>query len=120
MIRWRQVVQQYGCTRCGAAPGEPCRTDTGKVRYEPHQDRTALASADGWRLDEDEPPSRHGTAPRVVVLGAVLASRNGATISRVSERRRNSRPGVASIHPDMKAPAPCVAARGRLSGRPLE
>ena len=57
MIHWRQAVQQFGCTRCGAAPGEKCRTDSGSPRYEPHVDRSNLAAEHGWELLAGELPS---------------------------------------------------------------
>jgi hypothetical protein len=51
---WRAIWEQYGCTRCGAPPGQPCRTDRGNIRYEPHADRSTLASKDGWRPPEPD------------------------------------------------------------------
>jgi hypothetical protein len=57
MITWRKVALQYGCTRCGAPPGSPCRTDHGSRKYEIHQDRTDAARAHGWReLDDPQRP----------------------------------------------------------------
>lgn len=52
MIRWRRVVQQYGCGRCGAAPGEKCVTDSGRTTYTPHADRTDAASRDHWTTED--------------------------------------------------------------------
>jgi len=51
---WRAAWQQYGCTRCGAAPGDPCVTDSGKVKYEPHVDRARLASENRWKEENRE------------------------------------------------------------------
>lgn len=54
---WRRAAEQYGCTGCGAAPGQPCVTPTNKRADLPHVQRTRLASADGWRIfDEREDP----------------------------------------------------------------
>jgi hypothetical protein len=53
-VRWLVVVTRYPCTRCGAAPGELCRTDSGTNTYTPHADRSALASEDGWADPDQE------------------------------------------------------------------
>jgi hypothetical protein len=55
---YRAVWEQYPCTRCGAAPGAPCTSDSGTAKHEPHADRAALASADGWRLMPPPDPPR--------------------------------------------------------------
>lgn len=52
-IRWRHIVTRYPCEVCHAAPGELCRSYSGAVKWEPHADRSRLASANGWR-DPDE------------------------------------------------------------------
>ena len=57
MIEWKRVAQQYGCTTCGAAPGEPCVTTGNRDAHTPHQVRSTLASADGWVLFDDEEES---------------------------------------------------------------
>ena len=53
---WRRAALQYGCTACGAGPGQPCITTGGNPAYAPHVQRTRLASADGWRIFEEEEP----------------------------------------------------------------
>lgn len=36
MIEWRRVIQSYVCDECGAGPGYPCITKSGKVKTECH------------------------------------------------------------------------------------
>jgi DNA-directed RNA polymerase subunit RPC12/RpoP len=41
---WRAVFDTYPCPTCGAEPGEPCTTTTGRLADIPHADRTRAAS----------------------------------------------------------------------------
>jgi hypothetical protein len=52
-VRWRVVVTHYFCPACGAAPGQRCLTTAGVPKYEPHADRSRMASEGHW-LDPDE------------------------------------------------------------------
>lgn len=61
MITWRRVALAYPCTCCGAPPGIPCYSNTGKRIWEIHQARANLASANDWRDPDD---SSCGTLPQ--------------------------------------------------------
>jgi len=52
LLPWRAVAMEYPCEQCGAGPGEPCLTMSGKIKYEVHAWRSDLASVNGWKLPE--------------------------------------------------------------------
>lgn len=55
--RWRYVLETYPCETCGAPPGEPCHTYSGRVKHDAtHADRTYQAQANGWRESESDEP----------------------------------------------------------------
>jgi hypothetical protein len=64
MIQWRKVSLAYPCEACGAPPGSPCISLSGKPKYEIHQRRADVASANGWRDPEC------GTLPLIDPTGA--------------------------------------------------
>jgi hypothetical protein len=57
-IHWREVVESYPCTDCGAGPGDRCHT-SGRwpsPKWEPHACRSRLASANGWDYADPADP----------------------------------------------------------------
>jgi hypothetical protein len=62
MIYWRRVVESYPCEACGVPPGFQCVSISGNLKYEPHQRRSELASANHWRCPDDT-PDPCGTLP---------------------------------------------------------
>lgn len=53
MADWRRASLQYGCTACGAVPGQWCISTGNKPAHLPHVQRTRLASADHWQIFEE-------------------------------------------------------------------
>jgi len=54
-IKWREVVHSYPCPTCTAGPGDWCLTMHGERKYEPHSDRSRVASAHDWKLPDERP-----------------------------------------------------------------
>jgi hypothetical protein len=50
---WRQVALSYPCETCGAGPGDPCMSVSGRKADMPHVTRTTLASANDWDPPDD-------------------------------------------------------------------
>lgn len=57
MIEWRRVALCYPCIACGAPPGKPCVTVTGRISYEVHNVRSEAASQRQWRSPDDPTPA---------------------------------------------------------------
>lgn len=54
MAKWHIIALTYGCETCGAVPGQPCLTTSGRVKQtEVHTSRSNAAADNGWRAADD-------------------------------------------------------------------
>jgi hypothetical protein len=58
MIEWREILLDFPCLTCNAAPGEPCTTSTGHEKYECHSTRSDAARRAGWEHPEEGRPEQ--------------------------------------------------------------
>lgn len=54
--QWKIVAEKYPCLSCGAAPGRACITTGRRRSNEIHAARAKLASMNGWRDPDEQPP----------------------------------------------------------------